>query len=117
MESTIIGTVLDHFQPNQITQITQIQSGVEKISFGPFWACLGKPMGKSVTTNTVTFFIIIIAHTKPMLAKNSTVYNVGELHSITLYKTSMVTGALSRRVRILASLSARLHVIFLLGVC
>ena len=38
-EIPIIGTVLDHFQPNQITQI---QSGVEKISFGPFWASLGK---------------------------------------------------------------------------
>ena len=52
-----------------------------------------------------------------MLAKNSTENNVGELHIITLYKTSMVTGALSRRVRRIASLSARLHVIFLLGVC
>ena len=32
-------SVLDHIQPNQITQI---QSGVEKSSFGPFWASLGK---------------------------------------------------------------------------
>ena len=65
-----------------------------------------------------SIIIIIIAHTKPMLAKNSTENNVGELHIITLYKTSMVTGSLSRRVRRIASLSARLHVFFfLLGVC
>ena len=38
-EIPIIGTVLDHFQPNQITKI---HLGVEKISFGPFWASLGK---------------------------------------------------------------------------
>ena len=55
-EIPIIGTVLDHFQPNQITQI---QSGVEKISFGPFWASLGK-LGQAhgqITINTVTVFL------------------------------------------------------------